>query len=102
MYTRVFIIRFPTEAKAKLIRSFIQTMENPFQEKSKIISFSVMNIGEGKILNVATYNSKQDFEDTNKWMGPVFLEAIDALDGRVESIPGEVLMHYENKKLEIY
>ena len=49
-----------------------------------------------------SYDNGEEFEDTNKWLSPIFLEAVDALDGRVESIPGEVLMHYENKKLELY
>ena len=101
MFIRVFIIRFPTAAKAKLLLNFIQAQEANFINKSDIASFSVMDIGEGKLLNVAKYESKEDFEKTNKWLSPIFLEAVDALDGRVESIPGEVLLHYENKKLTL-
>ena len=43
-----------------------------FQNDSKLLDFQILDFGEGKILNIAKYNSKKDFEDTNKRLQPLF------------------------------
>ena len=55
------------------------------------------DIGEGKILNIAKYNSKKDFEETNKWLQPLFTKMMKELDGIVESIPGEVVFSWSRQ-----
>ena len=94
MYIRVFIIKFPNENKKKLVLAFINSMQGKFDQKSKIIDFQILDIGEGKILNIARYKNKNDFEDTNKWLAPEFTTMIKELDGVVDSIPGEVIFSY--------
>ncbi len=98
MYIRVFISRFPNENKKKLALAFIQTITSTFESNSsKLLDFQILDIGEGKILNIARYNTKKDFEDTNKWLQPEFLKMMKELDGVVESIPGEVVFTWSKQ-----
>ena len=50
--------------------------------------------GEGQLLSIARYNSKEDFDETNKWSGPIFKKNVKELDGVVESIPGDLISSY--------
>ena len=50
-----------------------------------------------KLLNIAKYNNKKDFEDTNKWLQPLFTKMMKELDGVVESIPGEVVFSWSRQ-----
>ena len=68
-----------------------------FQNDSKLLDFQVLDIGEGKILNIAKYNSKKDYEETNKWLQPLFTKMMKELDGIVESIPGEVVFSWSRQ-----
>ena len=52
--------------KKQLALAFISTVTPKFQNDSKLLDFQILDIGEGKILNIARYNNKKDFEDTNK------------------------------------
>ena len=49
------------------------------------------------MLNIAKYNSKKDFEETNKWLQPLFTKMMKELDGVVESIPGEVVFSWSKQ-----
>lgn len=98
MYIRVFISRFPNENKKKLALAFIQTITPKFETSaSKLIEFQILDIGEGKILNIAKYNNKKDFEETNKWLQPEFIKMMKELEGIVESIPGEVVYTWSRR-----
>ena len=63
MYIRVLLIKFPNENRKKLVLAFINSMQQKFDQKSKIIDFQILDIGEGKILNIARYHNKKDFEE---------------------------------------
>ena len=65
------------------------------QNGSKLLDFQILDIGEGKILNIAKYNNKKDFEDTNKWLQPLFTKMMKELDGILENIPGETIIEYK-------
>ena len=97
MYIRVLLIKFPNENRKKLVLAFINSMQQKFDQQSKIIDFQILDIGEGKILNIARYHNKKDFEETNKWLAPEFTSMIKELDGVVESIPGEVIFTYSRQ-----
>ena len=82
MFIRVIITKFPNDNKKQLALAFISTVTPKFQSDSKLLDFQILDIGEGKILNIAKYNNKKDYEDT---------KMMKELDGVVESIPGEVV-----------
>ena len=86
MFIRVIITKFPNDNKKQLALAFISTVTPRFQNDSKLLDFQVLDIGEGKILNIAKYNSKKDFEHTNKWLQPLFTNMMKELDGIVESL----------------
>ena len=52
---------------------------------------------EGKILNIAKYPTKKDFEEANKWLQPEFSKMVKELDGVVESLPGEVIYNWNRE-----
>ena len=54
-----------------------------------------MDIGEGKLLNIARYKNKAEFEETNKWFHPKFTSMMKELDGILENIPGETIIEYK-------
>ncbi len=83
------------EIKANLFISLIKSqMYNEYKNKSKCLSVEFIKTGEGQLLSVARYNTKEDFNDTNKWSGPIFKKNVQELDGVVESIPGELISSY--------
>ena len=77
--------------------SFIYSIQKNIFEESRIIDFQVLEIGEGKILNIAKYNNKKDFEETNRWLVPELTLMIKKLDSAVESIPGGVIFTYSRQ-----
>ena len=83
--------------KKQLALAFINTMTLKFENDSKLLDFQILDIGEGKILNIAKYNSKKDFEEINKWLQPLFTQTMKELDGVVESIPGEVVFSWSRQ-----
>mgnify|MGYP001170733315 FL=1 len=91
MFIKVIITKFPNDNKKQLALAFITAVAPKFQNDSKLLNFQILDIGEGKILNIAKYNSKKNFEETNKWLQPLFTKMTKELDGVVESIPGEVV-----------
>ena len=97
MFIRVFIIKFPNENKKELAATFIESLKPRFDKESKILDFQTLDIGEGKLLNIARYKNKVEFEETNKWLAPEFTSMIKELDGVVESIPGEVIFTYSRQ-----
>ena len=73
MHIRVMKYKFPSEIKANLFISLIKAqMYDQYRKKSKCLSVEFIKTGEGKLLSIARYNSKEDFEETNKWSGPIF------------------------------
>ena len=59
MLNRVIITKFPNDNKKQLALAFISTVTPRFQNDSKLLDFQVLDIGEGKILNIAKYNRKK-------------------------------------------
>ena len=95
MHIRVMKYKFPSEIKANLFISLIKAqMYDQYRKKSKCLSVEFIKTGEGKLLSIARYNSKEDFEETNKWSGPIFKKNVSELDGVVESIPGNLISSY--------
>ena len=96
MFVRVNIFKFSKAMHAEMLISMIQTKMIPLmKQKSKCLSMKLIDIGEGKVMNVATYANEEDFNDSNKWMRPLITEMVNTLGGKVESIPGQVLLTYE-------
>ena len=58
MFIRVIITKFPNDNKKQLALAFISTVTPKFQNDSKLLDFQILDIGEGKILNIAKYNNK--------------------------------------------
>ena len=94
MFVRVFIAKFPNENKKNIASTVISSFGDRFKNESKLIELLVLDIGEGKLLNIAKYNNKADFEEANKWLQPEFSKMVKELDGIVESFPGEVLFNW--------
>ena len=81
MLIRVIITKFPNDNKKQLALAFISTVTPRFQNDSKLLDFQVLDIGEGKILNIKKCNSKKDFEETNKWLQLLFTYMMKELGG---------------------
>ena len=87
--------KFPSEIKANLFISLIKVqMYDEYKKKSKCLSVEFIKTGEGQLVSIARYNSKEDFNETNKWSGPIFKKNVNELDGVIESIPGELISSY--------
>lgn len=97
MFIRVIITKFPNDNKKQLALAYITSYTQKFQNESSLLDFQILDIGEGKILNIAKYNSKKDFEETNKWLQPLYTKMMQELEGIVESIPGEVVFSWSRK-----
>ena len=50
-------------------------------------------------MGIATYNNKEQFKETNKWLFPKVMDYIKSLDGVVESIPGEILASWRKSAM---
>ena len=98
MFIRIFIIKFPNENKKELAATFIESLKPRFDKESKILDFQTLDIGEGKLLNIARYTNKAEFEETNKWFHPKFTSMMKELDGILENIPGETIIEYKRLK----
>ena len=95
MHIRVMKYKFPSEVKANLFISLIKAqMYDEYKKKSKCLSVEFIKTGEGQLVSIARYNSKEDFDETNKWSGPIFKKNVNELDGVVESIPGDLISSY--------
>ena len=46
-------------------------MYEEYKKKSKCLSVEFIKTGEGKLLSIARYKTLEDFNETNKWSGPV-------------------------------
>ena len=53
MFIIVIITKFPNENKKQIALAFINSIAHRFDNESKIIDFQILDIGEGKILNIA-------------------------------------------------
>ena len=53
MFIRVFIVKFPNENKKELAVTFISSLKPKFDSESRILDFQTLDIGEGKLLNIA-------------------------------------------------
>ena len=95
MHIRVMKYKFPSETKANLFISLIKAqMYDEYKNKSECLSVEFIKTGEGQLLSIARYNTKKDFDETNKWSGPIFKKNVQELDGVVESIPGDLISSY--------
>ncbi len=95
MHIRILKYKFTNDVKANLFLSFIKSeMYDLYKKKSKCISVEFIKTGEGQLISIARYNSKEEFEDTNKWAAPVFHKNVRELDGILESMPGELVSYY--------
>ena len=95
MHIRVMKYKFPSEIKANLFISLIKAqMYDEYKKKSKCLSVEFIKTGEGKLLSIARYNTLEDFNETNKWSGPIFKKNVNELEGVIESIPGDVISSY--------
>ena len=94
MYVRVFIAKFPNENKKNIAATVISSFSNRFKNESKLIDLLVLDIGEGKLLNIARYNNVNDYLEANKWLQPEFSKMVKELDGLVENFPGEVIYNW--------
>ena len=95
MHIRIMKYKFPSETKANLFISLIKAqMYDEYKKKSKCLSVEFIKIGEGQLLSIARYNSKEDFDETNKWSGPIFKNNVNELNGVVESMPGDLISNY--------
>ena len=99
MFKRVSIMKFPDITKAKLYVSIWKTDIIPaLEEDPNCSAVDLIDIGEGKIMGIATYNNKEQFKETNKWLFPKVMDYIKSLDGVVESIPGEILASWRKDR----
>ena len=64
------------------------------KNRSECPSVEFIKTGEGQLLSIARYNTKNDFDETNKWSGPIFKKNVQELDGVVKSISGELISSY--------
>ena len=95
MHIRVMKYKFSSEVKANLFISLIKVqMFDEYKKKSKCLSVEFIKTGEGQLLSIARYNTKEDFNETNKWSAPIFKNNVSELDGVVESIPGDLITSY--------
>ena len=88
---RIIIIKFPSETKKGLALSWMKNLDDRLNKDSKIIQYDAIDIGEGKILTVAKYNSNEDFLETNKWLKPLVVTMTKDLTGIVEDLSGDIL-----------
>ena len=96
MYIRTTIGKFASKLKLSMYLSYVKSELIPkLKTNSNLISLRTMVIGEGQAFSVATYESEEDFKKTNKWLGPMLKEASQELDGKFESIAGEVVISYD-------
>ena len=96
MYIRTTIGKFSSQLKCDMYLSYIKSEVVPkLKNNSKILSLRTLFIGEGQILGVATYENEQDFTETNKWLAPLLKNASQELDGKFESLAGEVVISYD-------
>ena len=87
--------KFPSEIKANLFISLIKAqMYDEYRKKSKCLSVEFIKTGEGQLVSIARFNTKEDFDETNKWAGPIFKKNVNELEGVVESIPGDLISSY--------
>ena len=95
MHIRVMKYKFPNETKANLFISLIKAqMYEEYKKKSNCLSVEFIKIGEGQLLSIARYKTKEDFDETNKWSGPIFRKNVSELDGVVEAMPGDLISSY--------
>ena len=95
MHIRIMKYKFPSEIKANLFISLIKAqMYDEYKKKSKCLSVEFIKTGEGQLVSIARYNSKEDFDETNKWSGPIFKKNVNELEGVIESIPGDLISSY--------
>ena len=101
MYIRTTIGKFPTKLKCDMFLSYSKSEIIPkLRNNSKLISLKTIIIGEGQTLGVATYKNENDFNETNKWLGPLLKNAAQELDGKFESLAGNVVISYDKPVLE--
>ena len=95
MHIRIMKYKFASEVKANLFINLIKAqMYAEYKLKSKCLSVEFIKTGEGQLISIAKYNSKEDFNETNKWSGPIFKKNVTELEGIIESMPGDLISSY--------
>ena len=101
MYIRTTIGKFPSKLKCDMWLSYVKSEVIPkLKNNSKLISLRTIIIAEGQTLGVATYENEKDFNDTNKWLGPLLKNAAQELDGKFESLAGDVVISYDKPVID--
>ncbi len=96
MYIRTTIGKFPSKLKCDMWLSYIKSEVIPkLRKNSKVLNWRIVSIGEGQTLGVAIYENENEFKETNKWIGPLFKKAAQELDGKFESLEGDVVISYD-------
>ena len=96
MHIRTTIGKFPSKLKRDMFLSYIKAEIIPkLKKNSKIISLRTVIIGEAQTLGVATYTNEKEFNETNKWLGPILKDAAQELDGKFDSLAGDVAIGYD-------
>ena len=94
MFIRVIITKFPNDNKKQLALAFISTVTPKFQNDSKLLDLQILDVEEAKILNIAKYNNKKNFEDTDIWLKLLFALIMKELDGLANIISVEVMFSW--------
>jgi hypothetical protein len=69
--------KFPSEVKANLFISLIKAqMYDEYKNKSKCLSLEFIKIEGGQLLSMARFNTKDDFDETNKWSAPILIKML--------------------------
>ena len=98
MYVRIMSYKFPSHAKAELFLSIIKSKMIPeYTKKSKCLSVEFLETGEGKLLSIARFFNKNDYDNTSQWAIPAFKKYVVELEGVVEQIPGELILSYNKE-----
>ena len=100
MHIRFVTFRFRSQNKAE---AFISMMSTPlWQEKfakgTKSIEQILVRSGEGKLVGMGIYKSKEDFDKSSKILKIMFMDLVKSFDGILEWHDGDVAFHYKRKK----
>ena len=95
MFIRIIKYRLPNSTKSNLFLNLIKAEMIPmYAKKSECLSVEFLSIGEGQLLSIAKYKSKDDYDATSKWSLPIFTKNVKELEGTLEALPGEIIASY--------
>ena len=98
MYIRIMSYKFPSQTKAELFLSLIKSKMVPeYRKRSNCLSVEFLEIGEGKLLSIARFLNKSDYDNTSQWAVPIFKKYVVELEGVIEQLPGELILSYKKE-----